>query len=102
MLELNNQNFEKEIQSGNTIVDYWAEWCGPCKMLGPIFEELSGEIKDVKFAKVNVDHNEELSAKAGVRGIPTLVLFKDGQEVDRIVGLLPKDQLKQKIQQSFE
>ena len=101
MLELNTDNFKKEIGSGKVIVDFWAEWCGPCKMLGPIFEEASKEIEDVKFAKVNVDENNEIAAEVGVRGIPTMVLYKDGQEVSRIVGLLQKDALKQKIQEAF-
>lgn len=101
MLELNSINFETETKNGNVIVDFWAEWCGPCKMLGPVFKELSEEMTDVKFAKVDVDENQELAAKAAVRGIPTLVLYKNGAEVSRIVGFLPKDQLKAKIQESF-
>lgn len=101
MLELNKENFDEQIKSGATAVDFWAEWCGPCKMLGPIFEELSTEIKDVKFAKVNVDENEEISANASVRGIPTIILYKDGQEVDRIVGLMPKPSLKKKIEDTL-
>ncbi|MFT4261562.1 MAG: thioredoxin [Candidatus Woesearchaeota archaeon] len=101
MIELNSNNFEKETTSGQVIVDFWAEWCGPCKMLGPIYNELSTEMDGIKFAKVNVDENQELSAKAAVRGIPTMVLYRDGKEISRIVGFLPKDQLKSKIEEAF-
>ena len=101
MIELNQTNYEKETTKGPVIIDFWAEWCGPCKMLGPIFDELSQEITDVKFAKVNVDENQDIAGNLGVRGIPTLVLLKDGQEIDRIVGFLPKPQLKKKIEDAF-
>ncbi len=101
MKELNKDNFQTEISKGNTIVDFWAPWCGPCKMLGPIFEELSEEVKQVNFAKVNVDDNQDISMQAQVRGIPTMVLYKDGSELTRIVGFLPKDQLKSKIEEAF-
>ena len=101
MKELNSTNFDKEISEDKTIVDFWAEWCGPCKMLGPIYEELSNEMTNINFTKVNVDENQDLAAKAQVRGIPTMVLYKDGKEVSRIVGFLPKDQLKSKIEEVF-
>ena len=101
MENLNKDNFENTIKEGNVIVDFWAEWCGPSKMLGPIFEELSNEMKDIKFAKLNVDEAGEISADAGVRGIPTMILFKDGKEIDRITGFLPKEALKQKIEKAF-
>lgn len=98
MNNLNSENFKEQIKQGITVVDFWAEWCGPCKALGPIFEELSKEIKNVKFAKLNVDESGEIAADQGVRGIPTLIIYKDGSEIDRIVGLLPKDALKKKIE----
>ncbi|MCF7871772.1 thioredoxin [Candidatus Woesearchaeota archaeon] len=101
MKELNAENFKDFVKEGNVIVDFWAEWCGPCRMLGPIFEELSKEIKNVKFAKLNVDEAGEISASAGVRGIPTMILFKDGNEIDRIVGALSKDALKSKLTSAF-
>jgi thioredoxin 1 len=101
MIQLNSENFESETKSGNVIVDFWAEWCGPCKMLGPIYEELSHDMTNIKFTKVDVDENQDLSVNAAVRGIPTMVLYKDGKEVSRIVGFLPKDQLKSKIQEVF-
>lgn len=99
---LDNGSFKDFIAKGKVVVDYWAEWCGPCKMLGPIFEELSKEMTDIKFAKVNVDENQDLSAEAAVRGIPTSILYNNGTEVGRIVGFLPKDALKQKIEDSFK
>ncbi|MBU1200962.1 MAG: thioredoxin [Nanoarchaeota archaeon] len=102
MLHLTQENFEKETKKGKVVVDFWAEWCGPCKMLGPIFESLSAEMKGVKFAKVNVDENEELSTKYGIRGIPTMILFKDGKEVSKLVGALPKESLKKKIEELFK
>ncbi len=101
MENLSSENFKEKTTKGNVIVDYWAEWCGPCKMLGPIFEQLSTEVEDVTFAKVNVDEEPDLAGQAGVRGIPTMVLYKDGEEVDRIVGLMPKEELKNKIIESF-
>jgi thioredoxin 1 len=76
------------------LVDYWAEWCGPCKMIAPILDEVSADYEDkVSIAKVNVDDNQETPAKYGIRGIPTLMLFKNGQLVDTKVGALSKSQL---------
>ena len=102
MKHLTKKDFDETISSGKVVVDYWADWCGPCRMLAPIYEQLDSEMEDVTFAKVNADENQELTAEAGVRGLPTIVAYKDGEEVNRIVGLLPKDQLKQQILESFE
>ena len=102
MKHLSDKDFKEFIGKGNVAVDFWAEWCGPCKMMGPILDELEKEVKSVKFAKVDVDENSELSAEAMVRGIPTLILFKDGDEVDRVVGFVPKDSLKQRINNAFK
>ncbi len=103
MNDLTSDTFEQEIKTGNIVIDFWAEWCGPCKILGPIFEEISNEMKNTKtkFAKLNVDEAGEIAANQGVRGIPTLILYKNGKEVDRIVGLLPKDAIKRKIEGAF-
>lgn len=88
---LTKDNFEKEISTGLTMVDMWAEWCGPCKMLSPIIEELADEMKDkLKVAKLDVDAEPELAGLYGVQSIPTLLLFKDGKLVDRSVGAVPK------------
>ncbi len=102
MQELTTENFKEAISEGNVIVDFWAEWCAPCKMIAPVFEELSNEMKDVKFAKLNVDEHGDVAATAGVRGIPTLIMYKDGEELGRIVGALQKDQFKQKIIDTFQ
>ncbi|MBW2986391.1 thioredoxin [Candidatus Woesearchaeota archaeon] len=100
MLELNKDNFEKEVKQAETpvIVDFWASWCGPCMNLAPIFEEVSKDYEGkLKFAKVNVEENQELAGEFSVRGIPCLIVFNKGEEVDRIVGSLEKDALKEKI-----
>ena len=93
---LSLDNFDSEISSSNipVLVDFWAEWCGPCKMLGPILEEISKELKDkLQIVKVNLDENQDLAMKYSIRSIPTLLLFKDGQLIDTKVGLLPKSDL---------
>lgn len=75
------------------LVDFWASWCGPCKMMGPIFEEVSNEITDVKFVKVNVDENQETSGKYRIASIPTIIALKGGNIVDTMVGFKPKAEL---------
>ncbi len=99
-MHLDKESFEKEVVKSGAlyIVDFWAEWCGPCKMLGPIFEQLEKEFAGkIKFAKVNVEENEELSSEHGIRGIPCMIIFKNGKEADRIVGFGSAETLKQKI-----
>jgi thioredoxin 1 len=89
-------NFQKEVLESEqpAIVDFWASWCGPCKMIAPIFEELSTQYTGkVKFVKVNVDENPKTPANYGVRGSPTLIMFKGGKVIDQVVGAVPKGQL---------
>lgn len=92
-------NFTENVAQGVSLLDFWAPWCGPCKMQLPIVEELSEELKgQATIAKVNVDEEPELASQFGVMSIPTLILFKDGQPVDKLVGLQSKDSLRNKIQ----
>lgn len=92
-------NFSNDISKGLVLVDFWATWCGPCKMIAPVLEELDQEL-DGKFnvVKLDVDQNQETAAKYGIMSIPTLVLFKDGVQVDKTVGFQPKEALAQFIQ----
>lgn len=98
---IGDDNFDAEVlkSSGFTLVDFWAEWCGPCKQLSPVLDEVANELTGkVTVAKVNIDENPDTPTKFGVRGIPTLILFKDGQPVATKVGSVPKSQLKEWIE----
>ena len=100
-LQLNDSNFESEVINSDVpvLVDFWAEWCGPCKMIGPVIDQLSSEVEgQAKVGKVNVDNARELAQKYGVRSIPLLLFFKNGEVKDQIVGAsITKDQLKTKL-----
>jgi len=100
MDEINRENFNKEVLSSQTpvLVDFWAPWCGPCMIVGPVLDKLSSEYKNkIKFAKLNVDDNQEIAAKFDVRGIPCMIVFSHGRELDRIIGAYPEAALRQKI-----
>lgn len=91
---LTDQNFAAETSSGTVLVDFWAPWCGPCKMIAPVLEELDGELGDkVKITKLDVDENPQTASNFGVMSIPTLLVFKNGEVVDKVVGFQPKEAL---------
>jgi thioredoxin 1 len=99
IIHATEDNFDEIIKSDvPVVVDYWAEWCGPCRMIAPILDEVAEEMGDsVKIAKVNVDDNRNIAMKMGIRGIPTLMVFKNGEVVDQHVGALSKSQLTELI-----
>lgn len=93
-----DQTFSAETSSGLVLADFWATWCGPCKMIAPVLEELDAEMGNkVKIVKLDVDENQETAAKYGVMSIPTLILFKDGEIVDKVIGYRPKEALQEVI-----
>ena len=99
-LNLSKDNFEKSIANGVALVDFWASWCGPCKMQLPIIEEFSGEMEGkATVGKVNVDEELELAQSFGIQSIPTLILFKDGKPVKKLVGLHSKEALYEEVNQ---
>ena len=99
-LEITDASFASDIiESGKpAMVDFWAVWCGPCRMVGPIVEEIAGEFQGKAIVgKVDVDTNQEVAAKYGIRNIPTILFFKNGEVVDKVVGVVPKEQLVEKL-----
>lgn len=98
---IGDNDFHSEVlnKKGVVVVDFYATWCAPCKMLAPVLEELQGEIADAKIFKVDVDQNPIISNQFGIKNIPTIMIFKDGAQVDKKVGFQPKDTLKEAIEE---
>ena len=99
-LKLTKDNFESTINQSDrpVLVDFWAEWCGPCKMIGPVLEEIAGEAGDrATIAKVNIDDEPMLASRFGVKSIPTLIVFREGAEQDRLVGVAPRKTILEKL-----
>ena len=99
VVEIKEAQFDEEVLKSDkpVFVDFYATWCGPCKMMSPILEQLSEEMKDVKFAKIDVDDAERLAILYGISSIPCMILFKNGEEADRVVGAVPKQKLEQVV-----
>lgn len=95
VLQITKENFEQEVlRSRETVLlDFWADWCGPCRMVGPVLEEIAGERTDIKVGKINVDEQRELAAAFQIMSIPTLVVMRDGKAVNQAVGVRPKQQI---------
>lgn len=99
IIKVDISSFENEVLNhlGIVLVDFWAEWCGPCKIQLPILEKISDEIPSVKICKINVDENTDLAVKFGIRSIPTMMVFKNGEKVEQLIGLKNKKELSEKL-----
>lgn len=93
LIHFNQENFNELISSGKVLVDFYANWCGPCKMIGPILEEIDSERNDINIVKVDVDNNSDLATKYGIMSIPTIILFENGVEINKHIGFLPKEEI---------
>ena len=98
-VDISDSNFKQSIASGKHVVDFWAPWCGPCRTIGPVLEQLAGERSDIRFDKLNVDDNPRTASEFGVQGIPLLIFFRDGAEKGRLVGAVPRPRIEAAIQQ---
>lgn len=98
IIKADKDNFEQEIANGKVLVDFYADWCGPCQALSPILEMIDSEINDLKIIKVDVDANPDIASQYGVMSMPTLILMQNGQKIDQKLGLMPKEELSNWIQ----
>jgi thioredoxin len=99
-IHLTKENFDETISSGTCLVDFWADWCGPCRMVAPVIDALAEKYEgEVKVCKVNVDEEEELAVRFGIMTIPSILLFKDGKEVDKRIGVYPQEEFEQMLKQ---
>lgn len=94
VIHLDKEDFNDIISNGKVVVDFFATWCGPCKMLGPVFEKVSDEVNDVKFVKLDVDKFNDIAREYGVMSVPTLILFENGKEIRKEIGFMSEDKLK--------
>ena len=104
-IDISDDNFDSEVLKSDkpVLIDFWAEWCGPCKVLGPVIDEVAEDYSDrVKFVKLNKDNNPSNTQKFGIRGIPTLLLFKNGEKIDTSVGVLSKSELASFLDKNLE
>ncbi|MFT8318577.1 MAG: thioredoxin [Sporolactobacillus sp.] len=100
--QVNDTNFADETSKGVVLADFWATWCGPCKMMAPVLEEVGSELADkIKIVKLDVDENQTTASKFGVMSIPTLFIFKDGEIADKVVGFTPKEALLERVNQQL-
>ena len=103
VIELNSDNFQQFVKNHDVVlVDFWAPWCSPCLLITPIIEELEKEMEGVAFAKLNVDENQEIARMFGIMSIPTLMIFKRGEMVDMVVGVMAKDALRERIERYMD
>ncbi|MDT0745391.1 thioredoxin [Mammaliicoccus sciuri] len=102
LLKATDANFDEQIKEGVSLVDFWAPWCGPCKMIAPVLEDLAKDVEGkANIVKLDVDENQATAAKYEVMSIPTLIVFKDGEAVDKVVGFQPKEQLEQVLSKYY-
>lgn len=99
--EVTNKEFDSVIKKPIAIIDFWAEWCPPCRMVAPIIEEIEKKFKEITFAKIDIDKNKELALRFDVEIVPTLLIFRKGRLIDRIIGAVPLEELEKKIKKSL-
>ena len=100
LINLKEENYEELVKEGLVVVDFYATWCGPCKMIGPVLEELSQEL-EIKVVKVDVDEHLEIAKNFAIMSVPTILIYKNNEIVDKLIGFMPKDELKEKIMKNL-